>query len=917
MSVETKVNPRLAALAAAGTSPWLDQIRRKLIESGELQRLIDEDSLRGVTSNPSIFEKAILGSTDYDADLAAMAREGRGAREIYDAIAIKDVQLGLDVLRPTWEGLDHADGFVSLEVQPELARDTEGTLESARSYWSRVDRPNLMIKIPGTDEGVPAIEQAIYEGINVNVTLLFAVAAYEKVAEAFIRGLARRLEDGKPLDVHSVASFFVSRVDTEVDKRLGDAHADLHGTAAIANARAAYQRFKAIFAGERWETLAAAGARVQRPLWASTSVKSPAYPETMYVDALAAPHTVNTMPMATLLAAAEKAEITGPTADQDPSDALQKLADAGIDMDDVTRVLLDQGIEQFVKAIDGLIAGVGERREAVVLGQPPTIEAHIPADVEPALAQRVKTAVAEGVAQRVWRKDPRLWGGPDKPEIENRLGWLTISEPMLEHLDDLLAFVKEVQDDGYTDAVLLGMGGSSLGPEVLRRSFGAIEGALGLQVLDSTDPGEVLAVERSVDLERTLFVVSSKSGGTVETLSHFRYFEAKVAEAVGEGAAGAHFVAVTDPGSPLADLARERGFRRVFENDPDIGGRYSVLSYFGLVPAALMGIAVDALLHRAQIAEANCTSYDSTASNSGLWMGLAIGELARQGRDKATFIVSPPIDSFGLWVEQLVAESTGKEGRGILPVAEEPVGPPEAYGNDRVFAYLRHVEAPDEALDAQVEALADAGHPTVTVAAHGPIDLGRIFFFAEFAIAVAGWALEINPFDQPNVQEAKDNTNKVLEDYRANGRLPEIAEADDDALRALLAGKAPPHYVAVLGYVQESPELTAATADLREVLRAKTRCATTFGYGPRFQHSTGQYHKGGPKTGVFLQLVHDGEEDVEIPGAGYTFGTLKNAAATGDLQTLRAHGLPAERVRLRGEPVAAVRALTAKLEEIL
>src|SRR3954453_16081779 len=910
MSVETQVNPRLAALAAAGTAPWLDQIRRKLISSGELQRLIGEDSLRGVTSNPSIFEKAILGSSDYNEDLVAMAKEGMDAKAIYDAIAIKDVQLATDVLRSTWEQLGHADGFFSLEVQPELARDTEGTLESARAYWSRVDRPNLFIKIPGTDEGAPAIEQAIYEGINVNVTLLFAVAAYEEVAEAYIRGLERRHEEGKSLDVHSVASFFVSRVDTEGDKRLGDAHPELQGTAALANARAAYQSFKGIFAGERWQKLAAAGAKVQPPLWASTGVKNPAYPETKYVDELVAPDTVNTMPMATLLAAASKAEITGATADQDPSEDLQKLADAGIDLDDVTHVLLDAGIEQFVKAMNDLIAGVEEQREVAVLGQPPTVQAHVPSEVEGALAQRVKAAVAEGVAQRVWRKDARLWGGPDKPEIENRLGWLTISEPMLEHLDDLLGFVDQVKADGYTDAVLLGMGGSSLGPEVLRRSFGENEGAPLLRGLDSTGPAEVLAVERSVDLDRTLFVVSSKSGSTIETLSHYRYFRSKVDD-------GSHFAAVTDPGSPLADLGREQGFRRVFANDPDIGGRYSVLSYFGLVPAALMGIAVDALLHRAQVAEANCTSYDSTASNSGLWLGLAIGELARQGRDKATFVVGPPIDSFGLWVEQLIAESTGKDGRGVLPVASEPLGSPDVYGDDRVFTYLRVPEHADEALDAKVKALGDAGHPTFTVAVHGPIDLGRVFFFAEFAIAVAGWVLDINPFDQPNVQEAKDNTNKVLEAYARDGKLPDVAEAGDDALRALLSDKGPPHYVAVLGYVPESPGFDAAVSELRELLRAKTGCAVTFGYGPRFQHSTGQYNKGGPKTGVFLQLVGADAEDVEITELGYTFGTLKNAAATGDLQTLRDHGLPAERVRLEGDPVAALRALTQKLEELL
>src|SRR3954467_13500063 len=335
MSVETQVNPRLAALAAAGTAPWLDQIRRKLISSGGLQRLIDEDSLRGVTSNPSIFEKAILGSGDYDEDLGAMAKEGTDAKAIDDAIAIKDVQLATDVLRPTWEQLGHADGFVSLEVQPELARDTEGTLESARSYWSRVDRPNLFIKIPGTDEGVPAIEQAIYEGINVNVTLLFAVDAYRKVAEAYIRGLERRAEEGKSLDVHSVASFFVSRVDTEVDKRLeASGRSELAGKAAVANARAAYARFKDIFEGDRFAELRDAGAPVQRPLWASTGVKNPHYKDTLYVDNLVAPDTVNTMPMPTLLAAGEQAEISGATADVPKGDVergLAELRDAGID----------------------------------------------------------------------------------------------------------------------------------------------------------------------------------------------------------------------------------------------------------------------------------------------------------------------------------------------------------------------------------------------------------------------------------------------------------------------------------------------------------------------------------------------------------------------------------------------------------
>jgi transaldolase/glucose-6-phosphate isomerase len=916
MSAATQVNQRLAALTAAGTSVWLDQIRRSLIENGELQRLIDEDSLRGVTSNPSIFEKAILGSDDYDTELAAMAKEGLSAREIYRKIAAKDVQMAADVLRPVYDQLEGADGFVSIEVAPRLARDTEGTLEQVHMYSEMVDRPNLMVKIPGTDEGIPAIEQALYEGININITLLFSVAAYAKVVEAYLRALERRLEEGKSVDIQSVASFFVSRVDTEVDKRLeAMGNSELQGKAAIANARAAYQYFKREFNSDRWAKLRDAGARPQRPLWASTGVKNPRYPETMYVDELVAAHTVNTMPLPTLLAVAERGEVRGPTADQDPTSDLEALASAGIDLDDVTDKLLEDGIELFKQAMAQLISGVEDRREAVVLGRPPTIKSLVPAELEPAIAELGKKAMADSVAQRIWRKDDTLWGPAGQPEVANRLGWLTLSETMLEQAGDLHAFAEQCQADGLTDVALLGMGGSSLGPEVIRRTFGEIEGAMRLHVLDSTDPGAVLALENQLDLAKTLFIVSSKSGGTIETLSHFRYFHSKLSEQVGDDA-GSHFVAITDPGGPLVDLAREHGFRRVFVNDPDIGGRYSVLSYFGLVPAACAGVAIEALLHRCQVAEQNCTSYDQGTSNSGLWLGIVMAALANQGRDKLTFAVSEPISSFGLWVEQLIAESTGKEGKGVLPVADEPLGAPEAYGEDRFIAYLRNADEPDADLDAKVEALANAGHPTVTVSVHGATDLGRIFFFAEFATAVAGWGLGINPFDQPNVQEAKDNTSKVLEGYSAEGKLPDVADADDEALGALLSDAGPPHYIAIMAYVAPSVRFDQEVAKLRAAIREKTKAAVTFGYGPRFLHSTGQLHKGGPPNGVFLQIVNDGDEDVEIPGAGYTFGTLKNAQAVGDLQTLRDHGLPAERVRLDGDPVVAVRALIDKIKDL-
>jgi transaldolase / glucose-6-phosphate isomerase len=881
MSVEAQVNERLAALTAAGTSVWLDQIRRSLITGGELARLVRDDSLRGVTSNPAIFEKAILGSTDYDEQVAELAGQGHDARRIYEEIAIKDVQLAADVLRPVWDEAGGADGFVSLEVEPALAHDTEGTLAQARDLWQRVDRPNLMIKIPGTEAGLPAIEQAISEGINVNVTLLFSVEAYESVCEAYIKGSEQR----EGAYAHSVASFFVSRVDTEVDKRLAElGREDLRGTAAIANARAAYMRFKDIFLGERFAALRESGCPVQRPLWASTGVKDPHYPETKYVDSLVAPHTVNTMPAPTLLACEEQLEVTGATADQDPSAELAALADAGIDMRDVTDKLLRDGIAKFVEPFDKLIEGVELTREGIVTGRPPTIRSSIPDELEPALVAKIEQAQAEQVAMRVWQRDESLWGGPGVPEIGNRLGWLTISEKMLEHAPELNAFVEQVKADGFTDAVLLGMGGSSLGPEVIRRSYGEIPGALRLHVLDSTDPGAVLDVERAVDLERTLFIVSSKSGGTIETLSHMRYFFERT------GGDGRRFVAVTDPGSPLVDLARERGFRHVFENDPEIGGRYSVLSYFGLVPAALAGVNVEALLHRAQVAEQNCTHFDESSSNSGLWMGIVMGELAAQGRDKATFVVSEPISSFGLWVEQLIAESTGKQGKGILPVAGEPLGDPDAYGDDRVFAYLRDPDNADPVTDAKMEGLARAGHPVLTLAVHGAADLGRIFFFAEFATAVAGWALGINPFDQPNVQEAKDNTARVLK---------EGADTPASELTPLLDAS-PPQYIAILGYVTPSEEFDDAVQELRVKLRDRTRATTTFGYGPRYLHSTGQYHKGGPPNGLFLQLYQRAEEDVEIPEAGYSFEHLKNAQALGDAQTLREHGLQVVRIEVDG-----------------
>ena len=916
MSQAVNVNPRLSALAAKGTSPWLDQIRRSLTQGGELRRMVEEDVLRGVTSNPAIFEKAILGSPDYDEQIEQLARDGALARAIYQDIAIQDVQEAADLLRSVFDDLDGYDGYVSLEVDPDLAFDCDRTIAQAREYWSRVDRPNAMIKIPGTSEGLPAIERAIYEGINVNVTLLFSVEAYATVAEAYIKGLERRRAEGKDLDVRSVASFFVSRVDSEVDKRLEAAgRTDLQGQAAVANARAAYRRFEEIFRGERFADLLAAGAHVQRPLWASTGVKNPNYTETKYVEELVGPDTVNTMPMQTLLACAERLEVTGETVREDPAPVLDALAEAGIDMDDVTDQLLREGIDAFVTPMEKLLAGIEAKREAIFTGRPETIDSSLPDDLEPMIAELVGRAQEERVPRRIWSKDDTLWGPAGQAEVADRLGWLNAHETYGEQIDDLEAFAREAAEAGYTDTLLLGMGGSSLAPEVLRRSFGEVlHDRLRLHVLDSTDPGAVLAQQRALDLEHTLFVVSTKSGGTIETISLFEHFWSLRPH-------GEQFVAITDAGSSLEALAEERGFRRTFRNDPDVGGRYSALTYFGLVPAALMGVDLDSLLEGAGVAAEACSVGSTSEGNSGLWLGVSLGALALQGRDKLTFVVDDPIASFGLWVEQLVAESLGKQGKGAMPVTAEPVGAPPDYGDDRVFCYLRDMEAPNEALDEQVKALAGAGQPTVTLSAGGPGDLGRIFFFAEFATAVAGWALGINAFDQPDVQVAKDTTGDILGSLGPGDEPDEPDDADDDALRALIGEAGPGDYVALLGFMAPSAEVDAAVAELRGVIRDATRAATTFGYGPRYLHSTGQLHKGGPASGRFLVLVHDGPEDLEIPGKPYTLRVLKNAQAFGDLQTLRARGRKAEKLRLRlapGEDLAgAVRALTGRLQGLL
>jgi transaldolase/glucose-6-phosphate isomerase len=878
----------MQALLELGQSVWLDYLRRGMLRSGELQGLID-DGLRGMTSNPTIFEHAIGGSSDYDDELRTLAGSPASDREIFERLAVEDVRQAADLFRPVYDASAGADGFVSLEVSASLARDTSGTIVEARRLWAAVDRPNLMIKVPGTREGWPAIETLLTEGINVNITLLFSLAHYREVAEAYLRALEARTRAGQPVDrLASVASFFVSRVDTEADRRIeakGGALLELRGRVAIANAQLAYGWFLQLLAGARWKRLAQAGARPQRLLWASTGTKNPAYSDVLYVDSLIGADTINTMPPATLRLFEDHGTIRTVLSDDTRAaqDAMRRLAAGGVELDDITRVLEDEGIDKFVKSYDGLIGVIAGKRKALAEQAPPPHSATFKV-VDATVAARLDAMSSAQLPRRIWDHDPTVWkDDPDTPEIRDRLGWLTVGKAMAQQAKALAAFAGEVRAE-FGKVVLCGMGGSSLAPEVLWRTFGAAPGHPALRVLDSTDPRAVRDAEQG-DLAKTLFIISSKSGTTQESDSFFRYFWERT------GGRGSQFVAITDPGTPLDRLAAERGFRRSFLNPSDIGGRYSALSYFGLVPAALIGIDVEMLLHRAHRMAEACAACVPVLENPAAWLGAILGEGALAGRNKATFVLSPGIASFGLWVEQLIAESTGKEGTGILPVAGEPLGAPEVYGDDRLFIGMSLAGDDSAETDARMAALEHAGHPVVHLRLEDRYDLGQEFFRWEFATAVAGAVLRINPFDQPNVAESKANTKAVL---ARRGKPSPAATAVE--LKRFLAGIRPGDYLAIMAYLPPTPENDRRLAAVRLRLRDRLKVATTLGYGPRYLHSTGQLHKGGPAIGHFLQIAQPAPDDIGIPGEPFGFGELEAAQAEGDLQALRSRGRPAIRI---------------------
>ncbi|MGB5181163.1 MAG: bifunctional transaldolase/phosoglucose isomerase [Xanthobacteraceae bacterium] len=947
------MNP-VKALQDHGQAVWLDFLSRGFIADGGLKKLVDDDGLRGVTSNPSIFENAIGRTNEYDDAIRQMLQShDYSPGQVFEKLAVDDIRSATDVLRPVFDATHGADGFVSIEVSPFLATDTQGTIEEAKRLWREVNRKNLLIKVPATSEGLPAIHDLTADGINVNITLLFAQQVYEQVVEAYLSGLeALAAKGGEISRIASVASFFVSRIDTEVDKLLDEKIArandpdekarlaTLKGKIAIANAKLAYQRYLRLFAGERWHALAANGAKPQRLLWASTGTKNKAYSDVLYVEELIGPNTINTMPLATIEAFRDHGKLRD-TLQADVAEAQRVLGEldrAGVSLQAVTDKLIRDGVRLFADAADKLFSAVAKKR-IEILGDTIDRQNFV---LDQQLKKRVDEIADEwrtrGNVRRLWRRDKSLWTNSDE---DRWLGWLDPIDDA--EIAEYAAFAGEISRENFKDAVLLGMGGSSLGPEVLAETFGHQNGWPRLRILDSTVPAQIGQIEAELDLSRTLFIVSSKSGGTTEPNILTDYFFAKVAGKGGANLAGRQFIAITDPGSALERRAKEQRFRRIFHGVPTIGGRYSVLSPFGLVPAAIAGLNIAELVNLSRSMIRSCGPDVPPNENPAVALGLTLGVAAGRGRDKITMLASPALGSFGAWAEQLFAESTGKQGKGLIPIDGEPLGRPEVYGDDRVFIDLALEGENNGEHETKLKKLETAGHPVIRITQNSAAHIVQEFVRFEIATAAAGSVLGINPFDQPDVEASKSKTRDLTSAFEKSGELPRetpvcseqsLAVFTDDAnaaalrkagagdtvvswLAAHFARIANGDYFALLAYLARNEQNTSILQNLRLALRDRRRVATCLEFGPRFLHSTGQAYKGGPDSGVFLQITADDGEDLAIPGYRASFGVVKSAQARGDFDVLLERGRRALRIHIKGELAAGLKALHAAFERAL
>jgi len=937
-------------LYKAGQGPWLDTISRKLLNSGNLKRFIDESGLLGVTSNPSIFQQAISQGEGYEAEIQKLLKRGASTVEIYDALTISDIRETCDLFLPVFKKTCCEHGFVSLEVLPNLAFNEEATVLEAKRLFRLVNRPNVMIKVPATAQGVCAVRRLIGEGININVTLIFSQEGYRSVANAYLDGLEMFAKKGGDLSsVHSVASVFVSRIDTDIDKQLDlliaaekDVEAkaflgSLKGAAALANSKKIYQIFKELFLAPRFQSLKAQGAYVQKTLWASTSCKNPAYPDLIYVENLIGQNTVNTLPQGTFEALLDHGQIRMDSVEEhilESETSLARLKEFGIDIHSVCDRLQHEGVRSFVSSFESLMATLEKKRETKMA---PSVKVRVmlSSDLEKKSSDALAQLAEKDVHSRWLSKDPTLWSTNPQHQkvINNRLGWVDNCEKITGKLYEIDQLQEKVFKDKVRDIVLLGMGGSSLAAEVLslilnkpsHRVKGALKGVR-FHLLDTTDPASILKVEKVVRYASTLFLVGSKSGSTIETRSQYLYFFDRVKKFYknDENKAAERFVIITDHGSPLETLGRSKPFGGLFLNPQDIGGRYSALSFFGLVPAALLGRDVRQVLADAQRFRDAMISTRDLAKNEGIALGVLLGVLALQGKDKLTFWTSPTLTSFADWAEQLIAESTGKDGKGITPVAGELPLNLDRYGSDRVFVMLRLKGESEKLWAVRIKALKAKGFPVLDFVWSDGVNVGGEFLRWEVATSFASVVLKVNPFDEPNVTESKNITSRLLEDVKKNKALPKpgtvfaakgakLKAAEIKTLGIFFAKLPADGFVSLLAYVDRSPAAKRLLQSIQKQLASALKVPVLTGFGPRYLHSIGQLYKGGPKQGIFLEFFVKDSKDVKIPGEVYGFSQLKRAQAMGDYEAISSKGLPILAVDLGPGLEAGLRSFQKKI----
>ncbi|MBE7514588.1 MAG: bifunctional transaldolase/phosoglucose isomerase [Anaerolineales bacterium] len=937
---------------------WYNEFSRDLIRSGAMERLIRQGII-GFTANPTVLERAIGEGTAYDDDLGTLLESE--SLTALRRLLTDDLQAAADLLRPLYESSEGRGGFVCVDLPPTHTERPETLLSEAIRVFRGVNRPNLMITILGKPTNLTAIEEALFSGVNIHISGVFSLRGYVHVAECYIRALERRALAGENVrEVASVVQVDLARVEGLVNHslensiRMAQSRADIHrttlysallGKVAAANARRAYDRFQEFFYGERFARLREAGAHIQPILWGAVDPNAPTIAKTEYLNMVGSADTYILTTRQTLDAFAahppppEIPALDMPTA----AETLKRAEELEIDLELIARRLQGDEEELFGDAFRKLITRVDGKRKTLMSGfmKRQSLVLGVYQGLVESAMKRLRGQLS---ITRTWARDPLLWKpSPDDAEaLSNRLAWLFLPTDGRTDVQRMVALRNELRAEGITHILLIGMGGSILTGETLWEIFGSQPDAPELVILDTNDPIAIAKAERKLDMVTTCVVVSSRSGKAIETLALLRYVVAKFPE----GGAGAHLIAITEAGSPLETEARRLGAREIFLCPPHLVGAYAALSYYGLLPAALCGIDVQGVLSAGAEMQTACAAGVMGNNHPGLWLGALMGTMALQGRDKLALLAAPEIAPLCLWIEPLIAEGLGKDGKSVIPVVAPTPGMPHDYDDDRLFVYLR-LENSTENPDESAQRLREAGHPMVTLTLRDRTDVGAEFFRWQFATVVAAMVLGVNPFATPNVDESRRLIHRLLDDYATTRTLPKHAPQQTEGglrliaeegmgrlLRDLAAQRAyrgsalvgalaaffslarSGDYVVFMPFFNPDVAQTATLNDIQRRARHVLKRAVMVNIFPRSLHTVGQMHKGGSGKGVFVQLTTDTAPDIAIPGERYTFGVLRAVQADGDFEIFQNQGMRIIRLHCGKDVSAGLRAIEAAIDAL-